>query len=97
LWARQQTGGAFLPTGVGSVEIHRLSLPKGALTCVVDGKNVPDLKAVADVAFLDEAGRVVFEMKDVETHRLPDDNAFAGEGAGVLADDRINAPAGNAE
>jgi hypothetical protein len=79
LWARQQTGGAFLPTSIGALVLHRLSLPRGTLSCVVDGKGEVGLRARADVAFIDDQGRVVFEMKDVDTHRLADDNAFSAE------------------
>ncbi len=98
LWARQQTGGAFLPTGIGAVVVHRSSLLRGALTCVLSGHGEVGLRAKADVAFLDEQGRVAFEMKDVETHRLPDDDAFAADPAvfEVPASQR-SAPAGAAE
>ncbi len=96
LWARHRTGGAFLPTRVGAVVQHTLVLPRGPFTCVVEATQpLPsnEVKAVANITFLDEHGRVVFELRDVVAHRLPDDNAF-----GTLGDDvGVTAPAGAAE
>jgi malonyl CoA-acyl carrier protein transacylase len=86
LWARQATGGAFLPTGVGGFVVNSALPALGSLVCVVEGKGRPDLKAVADIVFLDERGRVVFEMTDVEAHRLPSDDAFGSDGNTVRVD-----------
>ena len=96
LWARHHTGGAFLPTRVGAVQQHTLLLPRGPLTCVVEatqGLARDGVKATANIGFLDESGRIVFELRDVVAHRLPDDDAF-----GSLCDDvAVTAPAGAAE
>ena len=91
LWARQQCGGAFLPTGIGALHVYGGQPAHGSLTCIVDGKGEVGLSARADVAFVDDQGQLVFEMTDVQTHRLPDDRAFSS------AEPLINAPAGAAE
>ena len=65
--------------------LHSLLPARGSLTCVLQGRTTPDLKAVADLRFVDDQGRVVFEMLDVEAHRLPADDAFAGVGAATTS------------
>lgn len=95
LWARHKTGGAFLPTRVGAFEQHHAAFTHGSLVCVVEAKaplGRDDVRAVADVHFLDARGAPVFVMHNVVAHRLPDDAAF-----GAVADVAITAPAGAAE
>ena len=96
LWARHRTGGAFLPTRVGAVQQHTLLLPRGPLTCVVEAVQplaADEVKAVANITFLDDNGRIVFEMNNVVAHRLPDDNAFGS----LEHDVAVTAPHGAAE
>jgi len=85
LWARHATGGAFLPTAVGALVMHSHVPARGSLTCVLRGKAPPDLKAAADLAFVDDRGRVLFELLGVEAHRLPSDDAFVDAPARVDA------------
>jgi len=98
LWARHRTGGAFLPTRVGSLALHQGALPEGLLTCVVDAKApllASDVRATADVHFIDSRGVRVCSMLDVVAHRLPDDDAFGATFRSADLD--ITAPAGAAE
>jgi NAD(P)-dependent dehydrogenase (short-subunit alcohol dehydrogenase family) len=95
LWARHKTGGAFLPTRVGAFEQQHAAFVNGTLLCVLEAKTPlgrDDVRAVADVHYLDERGVPVFTMRDVVAHRLPDDAAF-----GTVGEVAITAPAGAAE
>jgi hypothetical protein len=95
LWARHKTGGAFLPTRVGAFEQQHAAFVNGTLLCVLEAKaplGRDDVRAVADVHYLDERGVPVFTMRDVVAHRLPDDAAF-----GTVGEVAITAPAGAAE
>ena len=97
LWARHRTGGAFLPTRVGALTLHQGALPEGLLTCVVEAKaslGSADIRAVADVHFIDSRGVQVCSMTDVVAHRLPDDDAFGSLGPSDIV---ITAPGGAAE
>ena len=97
LWARHRTGGAFLPTRVGALTLHQGALPEGLLTCVVEAKaslGSADIRAVADVHFIDSRGVQVCSMTDVVAHRLQDDDAFGSLGPSDVV---MTAPAGAAE
>ena len=76
LWARHQTGGAFLPTAIGRVS---LTAPgAGPLQCVIKTRTAPvGPRAVVDAWLLDGAGAVRIALTGIEIHRLPDDRAFA--------------------
>jgi NAD(P)-dependent dehydrogenase (short-subunit alcohol dehydrogenase family) len=76
LFARNRLGGSFLPTSIGSCTTFDDVLGGGAARCVVRAQTEGNDRVVCQVSFLDEAGRVLMEMRDVEAHRLLDETAF---------------------
>lgn len=78
LWARQETGGAFLPTSIARVDtLGAPGIARGALRAVLRGRSCDAQKAVVDVTLEDAAGHVVLACTGVAVHRLADDHAFA--------------------
>lgn len=77
LWARHETGGAFLPTSIARVDALG-GCASGALRAVLRGRSCDAQKAVVDVTMEDSAGHVVLACTGIAVHRLADDRAFAG-------------------
>jgi len=71
LWSQRVLGGASLPTGIEQVCTWTDEPPTGSVKCVLVARETGRSKAVSDLAFVDAGGRVVAEMKGVQTHLLP--------------------------
>ncbi|MBI3270543.1 MAG: SDR family oxidoreductase [Planctomycetes bacterium] len=75
LWTRHVLGGASLPMSVGAYVSYAEGLPDGPLRGVVHRRQVSDSRAVCDVAVTGEDGRVLAELRGVETILVPGDAA----------------------
>jgi acyl transferase domain-containing protein len=73
LWSKQVLSGASLPMKVGALHLYEPGLPSGEIQCVVHGSQVHDCRAVCDVTFAHLDGKVVAELKGVETILRPDE------------------------
>ncbi len=71
LWTKHATGGASLPTGVGSFHRYVSGLPTGAVRCVLHGETKGKDKVTCHIAFLGGDGQMLAEMRGVDTHVLP--------------------------
>lgn len=85
LWARHETGGAFLPTSIARVDTLGAPSHAGVLRAVLRGRSCDAQKAVVDVTMEDAAGHVVLACTGVAVHRLADDRAFAAGARETLA------------
>jgi hypothetical protein len=70
LWGIHNLGKPSLPTQVGAYVRHREELPAGPLRCVLSARSLSDLRTVCDLLFVDEAGEVAAELREVEMHVL---------------------------
>ena len=66
LWAREQLGGAALPTSIGELRMLTRPPAAGSIRCVAHCRKSGSHRAMADVAFQDEGGVRFAELKDVE-------------------------------
>jgi len=71
LWGEHVLGQASLPTKVGSYEAYADALTDGPITAVLKGRTEGTHRTVSDIAFVDDDGRVLAELRDVEMHMLP--------------------------
>jgi NAD(P)-dependent dehydrogenase (short-subunit alcohol dehydrogenase family) len=69
LWAEHNLGGRSLPTGLSAYRSFSAEPVVGPLRCLVSAKAEGKSKAVSDITFLDEEGRVVTRLEGVETHQ----------------------------
>lgn len=69
LWAEHHLGGRSLPTGLAAYRSFSTEPVVGPLRCLVSAKAEGKSKAVSDITFLDEDGRVVTRLEGVETHQ----------------------------
>ncbi len=70
LWAQHCLGGRSLPTSLGSYQRFEVE-PQGPLQCTLIGQVDGTSRALSTITFRDPEGRVVAEMRDVETHQRP--------------------------
>ncbi|MFP6684165.1 MAG: polyketide synthase dehydratase domain-containing protein, partial [Polyangiaceae bacterium] len=70
LWAQHCLGGRSLPTGLGSYERFEIQ-PRGPLQCTLVGQVDGTTRALSTITFRNPDGRVVAELRDVETHQRP--------------------------
>ena len=71
LWGKQVLGGATLPTGVGTYQVHQTQPVNEPIHCTVSRSKVEKSKAVCDIQFLSGEGQLLAELQGVETHLLP--------------------------
>jgi acyl-CoA thioesterase len=71
LWGKKVLGGATLPTGVGTYQVHRDELVDEPIHCTVNRSKVEKTKAICDIQFLSGEGQLLAELQGVETHLLP--------------------------
>lgn len=71
LWGKKVLGGATLPTGVGTYQVHRQELVDEPIHCTVNRTKVEKSKAICDIQFLSGEGQLLAELQGVETHLLP--------------------------
>jgi hypothetical protein len=69
LWTLQRTGSISLPTAVGAYSAFAAP-PRGAVTCVLQGRKEDAFGTVSDVSFVDADGRVVAALAGVRMHAL---------------------------
>jgi acyl transferase domain-containing protein/acyl carrier protein len=72
LWAEHTLGLAMLPTRVGEVRFWTDEPPRGRLSCVVEGREANERRAITDMTLVDAQGRLVAELREVEIHARPD-------------------------
>ena len=72
LWCERVLGGRSLPTGIEEVRTWVDQPVTGRIQCTLVGRSAAGQKSVSDLWFRDETGRLVAELKGVETHLLPD-------------------------
>ncbi|MDP6945939.1 MAG: polyketide synthase dehydratase domain-containing protein, partial [Myxococcota bacterium] len=71
LWGEHVLGQLSLPTKVGSYQAYTDVLTDGPITAVLKGRAEGTQRTVSDIAFVDDQGRLLAEMRDVEMHMLP--------------------------
>jgi malonyl CoA-acyl carrier protein transacylase len=85
LWAREQLGGAMLPSRVRSVRHYLGGLATTPLRGVLTRRDVQPTRLVSDVALIDAEGRLFAELLGIETHLRPDDTGSVTVGAPARA------------
>jgi acyl transferase domain-containing protein len=71
LWTRHALGGASLPTAVDAVRLFAPGPVAGSIRAVLHQREARRDRALTDVAFVTPDGRLVAELRGVETHLLP--------------------------
>ena len=71
LWAREQLGGAALPTSIGELRMLTRPPAAGSVRCVAHCRKSGSHGVLADVAFQDEGGVRFAELNDVELTLRP--------------------------
>ncbi len=71
LYTKHALGGASLPTGMKSFHCYTEGPPTGVIRCVLRGRTVGKDKVTSDIVFLGGDGKLVAEMRGVDTHVLP--------------------------
>jgi NAD(P)-dependent dehydrogenase (short-subunit alcohol dehydrogenase family) len=69
LWALQKLGRPSLPTKIGSYR-GAAGLVTGPIRCLLRSRSVGDYRTVSDIAFLDAAGALVAELREVDMHTM---------------------------
>ncbi|XXX78507.1 SDR family NAD(P)-dependent oxidoreductase [Sorangium sp. So ce134] len=72
LWTQHVLGGAALPMSVGALHTFAEGPSEGPLRAVVRGQIVARDRTKADIAFVDERGTLVAELRDVQYVLRPD-------------------------
>jgi acyl carrier protein len=75
LWAKHATGGAALPTSIGSLVLHGSAASLTSARCIATVKSHGKEKASFDLALLDAAGNVAIEMRALEVFVRPGSHA----------------------
>ncbi|HEX4383081.1 MAG TPA: SDR family NAD(P)-dependent oxidoreductase, partial [Myxococcales bacterium] len=71
LWTRHVLGGASLPTFIERLDARLGEPAKGAVRCVVEGRQAKGERAVSDLIFTDETGATILLVQGLEAHLLP--------------------------
>ena len=79
LWVKHATGGAALPTSIGSLVLHGGAASLQSARCIATVKGHGKDKASFDVALLDAAGNVAIELKSLEVFVRPGSQAEVGQ------------------
>jgi hypothetical protein len=79
LWVKHATGGAALPTAIGSLVLHGSAASLQSARCIAAVKGYGKEKASFDVALLDAAGNVAIELKSLEVFVRPGSQAEVGQ------------------
>ncbi|WP_437279841.1 SDR family NAD(P)-dependent oxidoreductase [Sorangium sp. So ce375] len=72
LWTQHVLGGAALPMSVGALHTFAEGPSEGPLRAVVRGQIVARDRTKADIAFVDDRGSLVAELRDVQYVLRPD-------------------------
>jgi hypothetical protein len=86
VWAREQLGGAMLPSRVHRVRSYQPGLATTLLRGVLTRRDVQPTRVVSDVALIDAEGRLFAELIGIETHLRPDDASATPRPATSAAD-----------
>ena len=78
LWADWNLGGHSLPTHVDTVQFYQHGTAPGPIHSSLKAVRYSGDKVVSDVVFVDADGRVVAEMRGVETTMLPGNSRAPG-------------------
>ncbi|RYE93378.1 MAG: hypothetical protein EOO75_04505, partial [Myxococcales bacterium] len=70
LWGLRTLGRPSLPTRIGALVVHVPGLAAGSLRCLLRSRAPSEHRTVSDLSFVDPAGRLVAELRDVEMHML---------------------------
>jgi NAD(P)-dependent dehydrogenase (short-subunit alcohol dehydrogenase family) len=68
LWGTHVLGRLPLPTRIGALHLYERGPAGGLVRCLVRGRRVGQHRALADVAFILEDGRLVCTLHDLEFH-----------------------------
>ena len=71
LWGIRVLGKRTLPTHVGCFVPHRPGPARGRLRCSLRPREIGGYRTVSDLAFADEDGSLVAELREVEMHAVP--------------------------
>jgi hypothetical protein len=71
LWTERMTGGASLPTGLGSFHVYHQGLAQGDVHCIVKARSVGRDHAISDIVFQRQDGYRLAELRGVKTFVMP--------------------------
>lgn len=69
LWSSARRGGAWLPTGIGEIEVYVPGLLAGPLRATLAGRELDEDRSVSDVWVQAQDGTTVAELREVSFHR----------------------------
>jgi hypothetical protein len=81
LWGIRALGRPSLPTRLGAVIVHRPGLLRGPLRALLRSRAAGEHRTTSDLAFLDGAGQLVAELRDVDMHMLTSDDTASAASA----------------
>jgi hypothetical protein len=83
LWGIRTLGRPSLPTRIGTLVVHRPGLLQGSLRALLRSRAAGEHRTTSDLVFLDGAGQLVAELRDVDMHMLTsNDTATAASANG---------------
>lgn len=83
LWGIRTLGRPSLPTRIGALIVHRPGLLQGSLRALLRSRAAGEHRTTSDLVFLDGAGQLVAELRDVDMHMLTsNDTATAASANG---------------